>query len=49
MESIIEFALLLLLYILASMAACVSFLISPLLGILVVGIILGVLGLDVNI
>lgn len=49
MGDIIEFILLLLLYVLVSIATCVSFLISPLFGILVLGTILGVLGLNVDI
>ena len=48
MRDLIEFVACLLLYAIASVATCISFMISIPLGILVVGVLLGILGLDIK-
>jgi hypothetical protein len=48
MRDLIEFVAYLLLYAMASVATCISFMISIPLGILVIGVLLGILGLDIK-
>ena len=48
MRDLIEFVACLLLYAIASVATCISFTISIPLGILVIGVLLGILGLDIK-
>ena len=48
MKDLIEFTACLLLYVIASVVTCISFMISIPLGILIVGVILGILGLDIR-